>query len=101
MTVLALASIPTRINSYERLAVWAIQCLQSTTNGDALVVVEGQGSQPKAQCQLGIAADGTYRFILSAYIPLTIGDLNSATEKTWMAATDLATAEPHVNLKTS
>lgn len=98
MTALVLSSIPNHINSYERLAVWAIECLQSTTNGDGLIVVEGQGTQPKAQAQIGLVADGSYRFILSAYVPCDQGELNSATEKTWMAAEDLSTATPHANL---
>jgi hypothetical protein len=98
MTVLALATIPNTINSYERLAVWALQCLQNTTNGDTLIVVEGQGTQAKAQVQLGLVADGSYRFILSAYVPCDQAALNSATAKTWMAAQDLSTAVPHANL---
>jgi hypothetical protein len=99
MTTLALASIPSTINTYERLAVWVIQCLQSSTNGEQVIVVEGEGQQPKAQCQIGTLTDGTVRFILSAYVPLDFGELNSPTAKTWMAAKDLSTAEPHTNLR--
>jgi len=98
MTALVLANIPNHINTYERLAVWALQVLQNTTNGEDLIVIEGQGSQPKAQCQTGLVADGSYRFILSAYIPCSLAELNSGTEKTWMAAGDLSTAAAHVNL---
>ena len=101
MTALALNTIPSNINSYEKLAVWVIQCLQSTTNGEDLIVIEGQGSQPKAQCQIGLVADGSNRFILSAYVPCSLAELNSSTQKTWMAAGDLATANPHANFGTN
>lgn len=98
MTALNLANIPSSINTYERLAVWVCQCLQSTVNGAQVNVVEGQASQPLAQAQLGFTADGEFRFILSAYIPCDQGALNSATAKTWMAANDVSTAAPHSNL---
>lgn len=101
MSALTLSTIPSHINTYERLAVWALQVLQNVTNGEEVIVTEGQGAQAKAQCQLGLIADGSYRFILSAYIPCSIAELNSGTEKTWMAAGDLATASPHANFGTN
>lgn len=98
MTALNLSSIPSSINTYERLAVWVMQCLQSTGNGSEVNVVDGEASVPLAQAQLGYTADGVFRFILSAYIPCDQGGLNSATAKTWMAATDISNAAPHTNL---
>jgi hypothetical protein len=98
MTALTLSAIPSGINSYERLAVWAIQCLQSTNNGGMVNVVENAGSVPTAQVQTAITADNVERFILTAYIPITAGALNSSTAKTWMAAADIATSTPHTNL---
>jgi hypothetical protein len=98
MAALTLASIPSSINSYERLAVWAIQCCQSIGNGQEVNVVAGQESVPTAQCQIAVTADNIDRFILTAYIPLDLSAVNSSTAKTWMAAKDIATAAPHSNM---
>jgi hypothetical protein len=43
-------------------------------------------------------ADNADHFIISAYIPLDLVELNSATEKTWMAATDVSNATVNSNL---
>lgn len=98
MAALTLSSIPSSINTYERLAVWACQCLQSIGNGQQVNVIENGGNVPCAQVQVAITADNVDRFILTAYIPLDSGALNSATAKTWMAAKDIATTTPHTNL---
>lgn len=98
MSALTLASIPSSINTYERLAVWAIQCLQSTANGEEVNVVAGQGSVPIASCSVGVTADNKDRFILTAYLPVDRNGLNSATAKTWMAAQDISAAAPHTNM---
>jgi hypothetical protein len=98
VAALTLSSIPSAINTYERLAVWAIQSCQSIANGLEANVVAGEESVPAAQCQVAVTADNVDRFILTAYIPLDRDELNSATAKTWMAAKDLATAAPHANL---
>ncbi len=95
---LTLASIPSSINTYERLAVWAIQCCQSIANGQEANVIAGAESVPTAQCQVAVTADNVDRFILTAYIPMDRNALNSATAKTWMAASDIAAAAPHSNL---
>ena len=34
MAALTLSAIPSSINTYERLAVWAMQCCQSIANGE-------------------------------------------------------------------
>lgn len=98
VSALNLANIPSSINSYERLAVWAIQCLQSIANGEEVNVIQNEPPALVAQCQVSVTADGQDRFVLAAYVPLNRNDLNSATQKTWMAATDVATAAPHANL---
>jgi hypothetical protein len=98
MAALTLSSIPSSINSYERLAVWAIQCCQSIANGEEVNVVSGASSVPIAQCQVAVTADNKDRFVLTAYVPVDRNALNSATAKTWMAASDIATATPHTNL---
>jgi len=98
MAALDLATIPSSINTYERLAVWALQSLQSISNGGQVNVVTGTASTPIAQVQVAVTADNVDRFILSAYIPLDLNALNSATQKTWMSAKDIATAAPHANL---
>ena len=98
VSALTLANIPSNINTYERLAVWAVQCCQSIANGQEANVVAGQESVPTAQCQVAVTADNVDRFILTAYIPVDRDALNSGSEKTWMAAQDIASAAPHSNL---
>jgi hypothetical protein len=98
VAALTLANIPSNINTYERLAVWAVQCCQSIANGQEANVVAGAESVPTAQCQVAVTADNLDRFILTAYIPLDRDELNSGTAKTWMAAKDIASAAPHANL---
>lgn len=98
MAALDLADIPSNINTYERLAVWAVQCMQSSANGEEVNVLAGSSSVPIAQCQVAVTADNVDRFVLTAYVPLDRDALNSATQKTWMAATDVSNAAPHSNL---
>lgn len=98
VAALNLASIPSSINTYERLAVWAIQALQSIANGEQVNAVQGVASQPIAQCQVAVTADNVDRFVLTAYVPVDRDAINSATAKTWMAAKDISTAAPHSNL---
>lgn len=98
MAALTLSAIPSGINTYERLAVWAIQCLQSIGNGVEVNVIAGAESVPLAQCQTAVTADNLDRFILTAYIPLDRNALNAPSAKTWMAANDIAGAAPHTNL---
>jgi hypothetical protein len=98
MAAFDIETFPVGINTYERLAVWAIQCCQSIANGQQVNVVDGAESVPTAQCQVSVTADNKDRFILTAYIPLDRDDLNSPNQKTWMAAKDIALATPHENL---
>jgi hypothetical protein len=98
MAALTLSSIPANINTYERLAVWAIQCLQSISNGGTVAVVDGAGKVQIAQCQYTVAADGTDRAILTAYLPYDRNQINSATAKTWMATSDIGTNAPNTVL---
>ena len=98
MAALDRDDIPSNINTYERLAVWAIQCLQSIANGEAVNVVAGAASTPVAQAMLGVTADNVLRWNLSAYVPVDFGALNSPNAKTWMSAQDISTAQPHANL---
>lgn len=95
MTALSLASIPSAINTYERLAFWVAQALQDTTNGLAVNVVQNQGNVPRCQVQLSKVADGTDTAIISLYIPINFDELNNASAKTWMSALDVATAAPN------
>jgi hypothetical protein len=45
-----------------------------------------------------VTADNADRFVVSAYIPMNRNNLNSPSEKTWMAATDISATAPHSNL---
>ena len=98
MAALTLANIPDHINTYERLAVWAIQCLQSSANGVEVNVIQNEPGVPIAQAQLAVTADNTERFVLTAYVPCDMDELNSPDNKTWMAAQDISNAAPHENL---
>lgn len=97
MAALDLADIPSNINTFERLAVWAVQCLQSVANGEEVNVVAGASSVPISQCQIAVTADNVDRFILTAYVPLNRAALNDPVGKTWMAALDISAAQPHAN----
>ncbi len=98
MAALDLASIPSNINTYERLMVWAAQCCQSIANGQQTNVISNSASQPTCQVQLGVVADNTNRFIVTAYVPYDLPALNDPDNKTWMAAKDIAQSLPNDNL---
>lgn len=98
MTALNLANIPSNINSYERLLVWAAQACQSISNGGQTNAVANVPQVPTVQVQVAVTADNQDRFIVSAYIPVDREALNSGTQKTWMAAKDISEATPHTNL---
>lgn len=98
MAALDLANIPSNINTYERLLVWAAQCGQSIANGQQTNVISNGASQPTCQVQLGVVADNTNRFILTAYVPYDLAKLNDPNQKTWMAAEDISQSQPNANL---
>jgi hypothetical protein len=98
VAALSLAAIPSNINTYERLLIWAAQCCQSIANGQQVNAVEGVGSVPLVQVQVAVTADNVDRFVVSAYVPLDRNELNSPEEKTWMSAKDVAVTAPHSNL---
>ena len=93
-----LANIPSHINTYERLLIWAAMACQSISNGMEVNVIDNKGNQPIAQVQVYRTADRVDRFVVTAYVPVDYDALNSTSEKTWMAALDIATAAPHTNL---
>jgi hypothetical protein len=95
MTALSLATIPSSINTYERLAFWVAQVLQDTTNGLSLNVIVNEGSVPRCQVQLSKVADGTDHAIISLYIPINFDELNNPSAKSWMSALDVSTATPN------
>lgn len=101
MTALNLANIPSNINTYERLLIWAAQACQSISNGQQVNAVSGVAQVPAVQVQVAITADNVDRFIVSAYVPVNMDDLNSSSQKTWMAAKDISSATPHTNLLTN
>lgn len=98
MAALNLANIPSSINTYERLLVWAAQCCQSIANGQQVNAVTGAAAVPMAQVQVAVTADNVDRFVVSAYVPCDRDALNSSTAKTWMSAKDISTSAPHANL---
>jgi hypothetical protein len=101
VTALNLASIPSNINTYERLLVWAAQCCQSIANGQQVNVQQNEPPAPMVQVAVGITADNVDRLIVSAYLPVDYPALNSGTQKTWMATKDISSAAVHANLTTN
>jgi hypothetical protein len=98
MAALTLASIPSSINTYERLLMWAAQCCQSISNGLQVNAVAGESQVPLAQVQVAKTADNIDRAICVVYLPVDMDALNSPTAKTWMAAKDISATAPHSNL---
>lgn len=98
MTALNLSQIPSNINSYERLLLWCAQCLQSTSNGQEINAVLGEGNVPLAQASITKTADNVDRAVVLVYLPIDYSALNSSQQKTWMAAQDISQANPHANL---
>lgn len=97
MAALDLATIPSNINTYERLAMWAAQCCQSISNGLQVNAVSGEAQVPLAQVQIAKTADNVDRAILVVYLPVNVDALNDPAQKTWMAAEDISDAAPHAN----
>jgi len=98
MASLNLASIPSNINSYERLLMWAAQCCQSIANGLQVNAVSGEAQVPLAQVQIAKTADNVDRAIVVVYLPVDYEALNDPAQKTWMSANDIGTVAPHSNL---
>lgn len=101
VTALSLSDIPSHINSLERLAVYAIQALQNTSNGLQINVRANEAQQPAAQCSVATTADNVPRYILSAYVPVDLPGINDPDEKSWMAALDLSNVALHTNFLTN
>ena len=101
MSALTLSEIPSNINTYERLLVWAGQCCQSIANGKEVNVVAGSTSTPIAQVQVSKTADNVDRMIVTAYLPVDYDAINSGDAKTWMATLDISDADPNQNLLTN
>jgi len=97
VTALNLADIPSHINSYERLAVWCVQAMQSAANGLSVNVQLNQQQQPRAAASLAVLADDVPNWCLSAYIPCNLGGLNDPDEKTWMSAEAITSSTPNAN----
>ena len=98
MTALSLASIPSGINTYERLLFWSAQCLQSIANGAEVNATANAESVPLAQVQISKTADNVDRAIVVVYLPIDYAALNAPSAKTWMSAQDVSAATPHSNL---
>lgn len=98
MAALDLTTIPSNINTYERLLFWAAQCCQSIANGLEVNAVTGESQVPLAQVQITKTADNVDRGIVVVYLPVDFDALNDPTNKTWMAAKDIASTTPHSNL---
>jgi hypothetical protein len=97
MTALTLSSIPSRINTVERLAVWCAQVLQSSANGVTVNVVANAGQRPRAAANLAVLADNEANWYLELYIPCELNELNNPAEKTWMSAQQITTAAANTN----
>jgi hypothetical protein len=72
--------------------------MQDLAGVQSVIPVAGEAEIPKVSVSVAPLADGRPHFIVQGYLPVDLGELNSPTEKTWMAAQDLSNATPHVNL---
>jgi cellobiose-specific phosphotransferase system component IIB len=81
--------------------VYFAQACQSIANGQEVNVQAGAESSPMVQVQVAVTADNVPRFVVTAYLPVDLDAINSATEKTWMATKDIALAAPHINFATN
>lgn len=91
MSAFVPANLPSNVNTVERLLVWAAQALTTAANGATISAVQGNGPTPTVQVQLGTTADNVSRFVITAYVPVSLVDLNNPSQKTWMAAQDVTT----------
>lgn len=98
MAALDLATIPSAINTYERLLMWAAQCCQNISNGLQVNAISGEAQVPLAQLQISKTADNVDRAIAVVYLPVDVEALNDPNAKTWMAAEDISATAPHTNL---
>jgi len=101
MAAFQISELPSHINTYERLAVWAAMSLQSAANGLQVNVVAGGGQAPAVQVQNAVTADNQNRFVVAMYLPVDQDALNSSTEKTWMATKEITSSAPGANLLTN
>jgi hypothetical protein len=97
MASLTLSNIPSHVNTFERLLVFAAMAIQSSANGKTVSVRAGEGPTPECQVQIGVGADNVARFAVSAYIPVDMNAINDPSEKTWMAAQEVSASAPHTN----
>lgn len=97
MTALALSSIPSDINSYERLLTWCAQAMSSAANGKTVNVFNGEAQQPQVSVSFSTLADDQTYYAVTAYVRADWADVSSPSNKPWMAAKDVVTANPHAN----
>jgi hypothetical protein len=95
MTAIALNSIPSRINTAERLLTYAAMLVENAANDAKVNVQQGQPSQPICSVAVQQTADGIRRYIIAAYIPIDPVIYADIAEKRWMAARDVTLAAAH------
>ncbi len=99
MTALALSAIPSGINSYERLLVYAAMAMASAANGKTINVFNGEAQQPQVSVSFSTLADDKTYYVVTAYVRANMADIADPSEKPWMAAQDVVSASPHVNFE--
>jgi hypothetical protein len=98
MSALVTSTIPSLINTYERLLVWVAYALCSAIGVPKRVnVVEGQPQRSTCSVSIVETSDGVRRFAIEAYIPCDFDGLSDRTKRIWMNAQDVTSASPHVN----
>lgn len=84
MTTITLAtSIPTNINTLERLHLWSGYAL-AFVNPTLGVLETPDRAEKVAQAAVFQAADNTYRVLLRACLPIDAAFMNDASKKMWM-----------------
>ena len=96
MTAISLSSIPSAINTAERLLVYAAMLVENISNDAVKVnVQQGQPAQPVCGVSVQTTADGVKRFVIASYIPIDPVVFAGTTAKRWMAANDISLASAH------
>jgi len=94
MTTITLASsIPSSINTLERLHVWSGYAL-AFVNPTLGVLETPDRAEKVAQAAIFQAADDTYRVLVRACIPIDKAFMNDRSIKVWMNALELSNVCP-------
>lgn len=97
VAALTLSSIPSGIDTIEKLFVWSAMSLASASNGLQVNAVPDEGQVRAISVSTGVDASNTDRFFVGGYIPYNPSILADGSQKPWQAALAITTSAPHSN----